>query len=50
MSQSIIFSLVCILVVLLWGINTLIPRDSKIRTILNVVLTIAVIVTVAIVV
>jgi len=46
MSQSIIFSLICIVVVLLWGINTLIPRDSKIRTILNVVLMIAVVVTV----
>ncbi len=50
MSQSLIFSFVCLIVVLLWGINTLIPKDSKIRTILNVVLTIAVIVTVAIVV
>ncbi|MBV5281867.1 MAG: hypothetical protein JZU53_05455 [Paludibacter sp.] len=50
MSQSLIFSFVCLVVVLLWGINTLIPRYSKIRTILNVVLTIAVIVTVAIVV
>jgi hypothetical protein len=50
MSQSLIFSFVCLVVVLLWGINTLIPRDSKIRTILNVVLTIAVIVTVAVVV
>ncbi len=46
MSQSIIFLFICVIVVLLWAINTLIPRKKIIRNILNIVVMIAVVVTV----
>jgi hypothetical protein len=44
MSQSLIFTLICTVVVLLWSINTLIPRDYKIRRILNILVTLVVVV------
>ena len=44
MSQSLIFTLICTVVVLLWSINTLIPRDNKIRRILNILVMLVVVV------
>lgn len=44
MSQSLIFTLICTVVILLWSINTLIPRDYKIRRILNILVMLVVIV------
>jgi hypothetical protein len=44
MSQTTIFMLISALVILLWAINTFISRESKIRKVLNVVVVIAVII------
>jgi len=46
MTQLIIFILISTVVVLFWAINTLIPRDSKIRMVLNIVVMIAVVVSI----
>jgi len=45
MTQLIIYILISTVVILLWAINTLIPRKSKIRMVLNIVVMIAVVVT-----
>jgi len=44
MSKLAIVILISTVVILLWAINTLIPRDNKIRMALNIVVMIAVVV------
>jgi len=44
MTQLNIFISVSTVIILLWAINTFIPRDSKIRKLLNVLVILAVIV------